>query len=202
MSDETLPTLRFAINLGNAVLASLTPDGQPAGITVELAKDIARHLHCRPEFITYPAAGKVVEDAGQDVWDIAFLAIDPKREDRLRFTSPYITIKGTLLVREQSDWRSVSDMDKPGVVINVGKNAAYDLWLSRELHHATLNRLSSSQAAIDAFLAGKVRWPPVFASRLRPQPKTIQAFACCRMISPKFNRPSAWQKPMIGILMP
>lgn len=106
MSDETLPTLRFAINLGNAVLASLTPDGQPAGITVELAKDIARHLHCRPEFITYPAAGKVVEDAGQDVWDIAFLAIDPKREDRLRFTSPYITIKGTLLVREQSDWRS------------------------------------------------------------------------------------------------
>jgi ABC-type amino acid transport substrate-binding protein len=94
MSDETLPTLRFAINLGNAVLASLTPDGQPAGITVELAKDIARHLHCRPEFITYPAAGKVVEDAGQDIWDIAFLAIDPKREDRLRFTSPYITIKG------------------------------------------------------------------------------------------------------------
>jgi hypothetical protein len=79
MSDETLPTLRFAINLGNAVLASLTPDGQPAGITVELAKDIARHLHCRPEFITYPAAGKVVEDAGQDVWDIAWQSIPNAR---------------------------------------------------------------------------------------------------------------------------
>lgn len=155
MPDETLPTLRFAINAGNAVLASLTPDGQPAGITVELAKNIARHLHCHPRFITYPAAGKVVEDAGRDIWDIAFLAIDPKREDLLRFTSPYITIKGTLMVREQSDWQSVSEMDKPGVVINVGKNAAYDLWLSRELHHATVNRLSSSQAAIDAFLAGE-----------------------------------------------
>ncbi|HAU8264426.1 TPA: transporter substrate-binding domain-containing protein [Kluyvera intermedia] len=155
MSDETLPTLRFAINLGNAVLASLTPEGQPAGITVELAKDIARYLHCRPLFITYPAAGKVVEDAGQGIWDIAFLAIDPKREDRLRFTAPYITIQGTLLVRDPSNWRSVREMDKPGVVINVGKNAAYDLWLSRELRYATLNRLASSQAAIDAFLAGE-----------------------------------------------
>lgn len=155
MSDETLPALRFAINLGNAVLASLTSEGQPAGITVELAKDIAHHVNCRPVFITYPAAGKVVEDAGKDIWDIAFLAKDPKREDVLRFTRPYLTIKGTLLVRAQSDWQSVSEMDMPGVVINVGKNAAYDLWLSRELHHATLNRLSSSQAAIDAFLAGE-----------------------------------------------
>lgn len=154
MSAETLPVLRFAINLGNAVLASLTTDGQPAGITVELAKNIARHLHRRPVFITYPAAGKVVEDAGKGIWDIAFLAIDPKREDVLRFTRPYITIKGTLLVHAQSDWHSVSEMDQAGIVINVGKNAAYDLWLSRELHHATLNRLTSSQAAIDAFLSG------------------------------------------------
>lgn len=174
MPAETLPVLRFAINLGNAVLASLTTEGQPAGITVELAQSIARDLSCRPVFITYPAAGKVVEDAGKDIWDIAFLAKDPKREDVLRFTRPYITIKGTLLVREQSDLHSVSEMDKPGNVINVGKNAAYDLWLSRALHHATLNRLASSQAAIDAFLNGEgdmaagIRQPLEATARANP----------------------------------
>lgn len=46
-------------------------------------------------------------------------------------------------------------MDKEGVVINVGKGAAYDLHLTRQLRFATLNRLSSSQAAIDAFINGE-----------------------------------------------
>jgi len=147
--------LRFAINLGNAVLARQTAAGEPAGITVELARRIAADMAKEAQFITYPTAGKVVEDAENGVWDIAFLAVDPKREETLRFTQPYITIQGTALVKAQSPWQSVAQMDKPGVVINVGRGAAYDLYLTRELDHATLNRLSSSQAAIEAFLHGE-----------------------------------------------
>lgn len=147
--------LRFAINLGNAVLARQTTAGEPAGITVELARRIAADMGREAQFITYPTAGKVVEDAEKGVWDIAFLAVDPKREETLRFTQPYITIQGTALVKAQSPWQSVAQMDKPGVVINVGRGAAYDLYLTRELEHATLNRLSSSQAAIDAFVNGE-----------------------------------------------
>ncbi|AZI87665.1 amino acid ABC transporter substrate-binding protein [Kosakonia sp. CCTCC M2018092] len=147
--------LRFAINLGNAVLARQTVAGDPAGITVELARRIAADMGKEAQFITYPTAGKVVEDAENGVWDIAFLAVDPKREETLRFTQPYITIQGTALVKAQSPWQSVAQMDKPGVVINVGRGAAYDLYLTRELDHATLNRLSSSQAAIEAFLSGE-----------------------------------------------
>lgn len=147
--------LRFAINLGNAVLARQTTAGEPAGITVELARRIAADIGREAQFITYPTAGKVVEDAEKGVWDIAFLAVDPKREETLRFTQPYITIQGTALVKAQSPWQSVAQMDKPGVVINVGRGAAYDLYLTRELEHATLNRLSSSQAAIEAFVNGE-----------------------------------------------
>ena len=107
------------------------------------------------EFVPYPAAGKVVADAGGDHWDIAFLAIDPAREATLRFTPPYITIQGTALVRADSACQRVADMDRPATTINVGQNAAYDLWLTRHLQHASLNRLPSSQEAIDAFLAGE-----------------------------------------------
>ncbi|MGK9174383.1 transporter substrate-binding domain-containing protein [Yokenella regensburgei] len=154
MTDIAAAPLRFAINLGNGVLANVNEHGQPGGITVALANRIAASLRRKPEFVTYPAAGEVVEDAGKGVWDIAFLAVDPKREAVLRFTSPYITIQGTLLVRQNSNWQSVAEMDKPGVVINVGKNAAYDLWLTREIHAATLIRHASSRTAIDAFLDG------------------------------------------------
>ncbi|MEN4559749.1 transporter substrate-binding domain-containing protein [Pantoea agglomerans] len=153
-TDNATP-LRFAINLGNAVLAKTLPDGQPGGITVEIAQKIAAEQGRVAQFVTYPTAGKVVDDATHDRWDVAFLAIDPKREEVLRFTQSYITIEGTVMVRENSDWQSVAEMDKPDVVINVGKGAAYDLFLSRELKHAALNRLASSQAAIDAFLDGE-----------------------------------------------
>lgn len=173
MSAHASP-LRFAINLGNAVLAKTVPDGSAGGITVELARRIAAALGTEAQLVTYPAAGKVVDDAQQDVWDIAFLAVDPKREEVLRFTQPYITIQGTVLVNADSSWQSVDQMDKEGVVINVGKGAAYDLHLSRELKHATLNRLSSSQAAIDAFLIGEgdmaagIRQPLERAARENP----------------------------------
>lgn len=147
--------LRFAINLGNAVLAKSLPDGQPGGITVEIACKLAAALERTARFVTYPAAGKVVNDAQNDRWDIAFLAVDPLREEVLRFTQPYITIQGTVLVKAESEWQSVEQMDKADVVINVGKGAAYDLYLTRHLQHATLNRLGSSQEAIDAFLRGE-----------------------------------------------
>lgn len=153
-TDNALP-LRFAINLGNAVLAKTLPNGQPAGITVEIAHKIAEEQGKVAHFVTYPTAGKVVDDAGNDCWDVAFLAIDPRREEVLRFTHSYITIEGTVLVRQNSRWQSVTGMDKPGVIINVGKGAAYDLFLTRELKQASLCRLASSQAAIDAFLNGE-----------------------------------------------
>ncbi|RRZ90884.1 transporter substrate-binding domain-containing protein [Erwinia sp. 198] len=147
--------LRFAINLGNAVLAKVLPDGSPGGITVELAHKVTAEWGREAQFKTYPTAGKVVDDAQKGLWDIAFLAVDPQREEVLHFTQPYIQIQGTVLVNDNSPWQSVAEMDNIGVVINVGKGAAYDLHLTRQLKNATLNRLASSQAAIDAFLNGE-----------------------------------------------
>ncbi len=77
MSEITSSRLRFAINLGNAVLARLGETGAPAGITVELSHRLATRWGVSAEFVPYPAAGKVVADAGGEHWDIAFLAIDP-----------------------------------------------------------------------------------------------------------------------------
>jgi len=155
MSVTADTEVRFAINLGNAVLAKTLPDGTPGGITVEIAHKIAAALGSQARFVPYSTAGKVVDDAQNNRWDIAFLAVDPKREEVLRFTQPYIQIQGTVLVKAESSWQSVDQMDQSGVVINVGKGAAYDLHLTRQLQHATLNRLDSSQAAIDAFLRGE-----------------------------------------------
>ncbi len=174
MSAITPSRLRFAINLGNAVLAHPGENGEPTGITPELSHRLAQRWGVVAEFVTYPAAGKVVADAGGERWDIAFLAIDPAREATLRFTSPYITIQGTALVRAGSPCQSVADMDRPATTINVGQNAAYDLWLTRHLQYASLNRSPPRRRPSTPSSPVKGIWSLASVSRWRRQRAAIR----------------------------
>ena len=167
--------LRFAINLGNPVLTILSPDGSPGGITVELAKKLATESQREARLVTWPTAGQVVDAALMDQWDIAFLAIDPARDDKLRFTPSYVMIESSLMVKKKSKIQSVQEMDREGSVINVGKGAAYELYLIRTLKHATLRQYATSQDAIQAFINGEgdmvagIRQPLEKAERDNPQ---------------------------------
>ncbi len=118
-----------------------------------------------------------MDAALQDQWDIAFLAIDPAREDKLRFTPSYVTIESSLMVKKESQIQSVQEMDREGVVINVGKGAAYELYLIRTLQHATMRQYATSQEAIQAFINGEGDWVPVFASLWRKLRRRIRSFA-------------------------
>ena len=72
--------LRAAINYGNPVLATKDPaTGEPRGVSVDLARELARRLGVPAELVTYDAAGKVFDALKSEAWDVAFLAIDPAR---------------------------------------------------------------------------------------------------------------------------
>lgn len=144
--------LRAAINYGNAVLAQRDGrTGEPRGITADLACELARRLAVPVEFVIYDGAGKIVAAAASDEWDVAFMAIDPLRAGQILFTPPYLIIEGTYLVRSDSPFRSVEEIDRAGVRIAVGKGAAYDLFLTRTLKHAELVRAPSTAAVIGVF---------------------------------------------------
>lgn len=148
-------TLRAAINLGNPVLASRDgATGEPRGVSVDLARELALRLGLPVELIVYEAAGKVVDALRTGAWDVAFLAIDPKRALEIAYTPPYVEIEGAYLVREDSPIRANAQVDAPGVRVVVAQGAAYDLHLSRELEHATIVRAPAPAAVIDTFLAG------------------------------------------------
>lgn len=146
-------TLRVAINFGNPVLAQQHPSsGAPMGVSADLATELARRLNVALEFKTYDSAGKVFADADQDAWDVAFMAIDPVRAEKVAFTRPYVIIEGTYLVRADSPLASVDALDRAGLRVSVGKGAAYDLFLTRTLKHAEIVRAATSADAIDLFV--------------------------------------------------
>ena len=145
--------LRVAINYGNPVLAQRhASDNFPQGVSADLAREIARRLGVVPRFISYDAAGKVFEGLDTNTWDLAFLAVDPVRAEKIAFTKPYVLIEGTYLVAESVPFQSVAELDQDGLRIAVGKGAAYDLYLSRELKHASIERAATSPAAITLFV--------------------------------------------------
>ena len=123
-------------------------DGHPA-LTAHAP---AKELSFPAELKIFRSAVNLVEAVQNGEWDVAFLARDPKRAEVIGFSSPYILIEGSYLVRENSDFLRNEDVDKPGVRIAVGKGAAYDLYLSRNLQHATLERASTTPGAVDLFL--------------------------------------------------
>jgi polar amino acid transport system substrate-binding protein len=131
--------LRAAINLGNIVLAQGTPDA-PSGVTVELARELGRRLGVPVELKCFDAAGKSFEAAKAGQVDILFLAIEPVRAAEVDFTAPYVIIEGVYAVPKNSPLKSVAEVDRDGVRIGVNKASAYDLFLTRSLKHAKLER--------------------------------------------------------------
>lgn len=149
--------LRVAINLGNPVLAQRDDgDGELKGVSVDLARAFASELDVPAKLHAYDAAGKVFEALEVGEWDLAFLAIEPVRAEKIAFSKPYVIIEGTYLVKTDSGFQGVADLDKSGVTIGVGKGAAYDLYLSRTLSNATLVRAPTSAGAVDIFLAERL----------------------------------------------
>jgi polar amino acid transport system substrate-binding protein len=141
--------LRASINLGNPVLAQGTPE-EPAGVTVDIAREIARRLEVPVELICFDAARKSFEALTTGQADICFLAIEPARAGEVAFTAPYVIIEGVFAVRRESGLAGVADVDRDGVRIGVKRGSAYDLYLTRTLQHATIVR---GDEGVDVFLA-------------------------------------------------
>jgi polar amino acid transport system substrate-binding protein len=144
--------LRAAINFGNPVLAQKGQDGSPQGVSVGLAKALAEELGVVLDMVTFDTAGKVFAALEEGAWDLAFLAIEPVREQQIAFSEPYVIIEGTYLVAADSPYVVVEDLDQPGLRLAVGKGAAYDLFLTRSLQQAQLERAETSAAAVDLYL--------------------------------------------------
>jgi len=154
--------LRAAINTGNRALVQQEGDTLQ-GISPVLAHRLAAELGARLEPVVYDGAGKVFADAGNDIWDVAFLAVDPKRAEKVAFTRPYITIEATFAVRAGSSIEDIGDVDRDGIRILTSKGSAYDLHLSKTLEHAAHDRSGTPPESFELFRNGS--WDAVAGVR-------------------------------------
>jgi polar amino acid transport system substrate-binding protein len=171
--------LRASINLGNPVLAQGTADA-PAGVTVDLAREIAARLGVGVQFLCFDAARKSFESLKNGGADIGFLAIEPAREAEVSFTGPYVIIEGVYAVPDNSPIKTADDVDHKDVRIGVKEGSAYDLFLTRTLKNAEVVRGSDGT---DVFREQNL---DVAAGVRQPLTRYVNEHPGLRLIEPRF----------------
>jgi polar amino acid transport system substrate-binding protein len=172
-------TLRTALNLGNPVLVQGTA-AAPAGVTVDIANEIATRLGVQAEFRCFGAARESFEATAAGRADICFLAIEPARAAEITFTAPYVLIEGVYAVSNESPFTTVAEVDSPGVRIGVKHGSAYDLFLTRTLRHAAVVR---GAEGTEAFVAGNLE---AAAGVREPMTEFVAAHSGYRLIDGRF----------------
>lgn len=146
-------TLRAGINTGNFLLVTdRAANGDPVGVSPDLAAEIARRLGVALKMIPYADPGSLADAAESGEWDIGNIGAEPQRARTIAFTQAYCEIEATYLVPPGSSIRSVQDVDRPGIRIATKGRAAYGLWLENNLHHAELVRTDTIDASFDVFV--------------------------------------------------
>ena len=171
--------LRASINLGNPVLAQGTSD-EPAGVTVDLAREIAGRLGVPVSFACFNAARRSLAAVIAGAADVAFLAIEPAREAEVSFTAPYVIIEGVYAVPGGSPVTTAAEVDRPGVRVGVNEGSAYDLFLSRTLTHAHVVRGADGMAIF------REQGLEAVAGIRQPLSRYVASHPGLRLVEPRF----------------
>src|SRR5437764_12054183 len=149
--SELAPTgvLRAAINMRNFLLATGTdPDGDPSGVSPDMAAAIAARLGVPVKYVPYARPGEIADDAEKGVWDIGNIGAEPQRAAVISFTAAYCEIEATYLVPAGSPIRAVSEVDQPGKRVAVTARSAYGLWLENKFKKGELLPFDNAETAI------------------------------------------------------
>lgn len=153
--DELAPTgvLRAAINMSNFLLVTgETPEGDPDGVSPDMARALAERLGVPVTFVTFKTPGELADAAVEDVWDIGNIGAEPERAKHIAFTPAYVEIEATYLVPAGSPIQSIEEVDRDGIRIAVGARTAYGLWLEDNIRNAELVMAKGLDGSFETFV--------------------------------------------------
>jgi polar amino acid transport system substrate-binding protein len=146
-------TLRAGINLSNFLLVTdKAVNGDPIGVSPDMAAEIARRLTVRVAYLCYPDPGTLADGAELDAWDIGNIGAEPQRAETIAFSAAYCEIACTYLVPAGSKIRSLDDIDQPGHRIAATGRTAYGLWLENNIRHAEIVQTDTIDSAFTVFV--------------------------------------------------
>lgn len=155
LAAET-PPLRVGMDLSYPPFETIGPDGQPAGISVDLARALSTDLG-RPLVIeNIPFTGLIPAlKSGKVDLILSSMTATPERAKAVAFSDPYLTTGLALLVPAATTATSLEDLDRPDKTIVVRQGTTGEVFARSNVHQAKILTLEKENACVLEVAQGK-----------------------------------------------
>jgi polar amino acid transport system substrate-binding protein len=174
---ELIPTGKLRVGVVFAPAASAffvvkDANGEPRGVTVDLANELAQALGVPLELMAAPNSGLVTDATESGAIDVAFMPVDDERRKRVDFGPNYYLIESTYMVTGASGIKTVAEVDRPNVRVVGIANTTTIRAAARSLKSTTISPVPSVDEAVamlrdgkaDAFALSRDSLPPFVAA--------------------------------------
>ena len=135
---------------------TIDESGQPAGVSVDLAKALAEFLKRPLRIENIPFTGLIPSlHGGRIDCVISSMTATPERRQSIAFSDPYLTIGLALLVRKESTIQGLRDLDRPNVTVVVRQGTTGELWARGGLKEARVVSVEKEGPAVLEVIQGK-----------------------------------------------
>ena len=115
----------------------LDSSGQPAGVSVEMAKAMGQSLNRPIRFENIPFDGLIPSlKTGKIDVIISSLTMTEDRKKSIDFSDPYLKMGLAILANKNSDIQSIQDVDKPGRNVAVKKGTTANIYAMQHFKNA------------------------------------------------------------------
>jgi polar amino acid transport system substrate-binding protein len=160
-AKELIPTGKLRVGIVFAPAASAffvvkDANGEPRGVTVDLAVELAKKLGVPVEFMLAANSGLVTDATESGAIDVGFMPVDEERKKRVDFGPAYFMIESTYLATAGSGIKTVAEVDRPNVRVVGIANTTTIRAAARSLKNTTISAADSVEEAMALLRAGKV----------------------------------------------
>ena len=148
--------LRAGMNIGNNLFTRQNEAGELFGVSVDLMQELAKSLDVPLEMVGYQQPGQVADDAVNDKWDVAILAIEKTRAQTILFSPGMTEIEAGYVVQQNSRFESAAQVDSNGIKIAAPEKAGYERYLMTTLKNASIVHTQNFAGSLALFNQNQV----------------------------------------------
>ncbi len=148
--------LVVGMDLGYPPFETIDAQGQPAGISVDLARALGESMHCSVRIENIPFTGLIPSLlTGKIDMIISSMTDTVEREKTIAFSDPYLTIGLAVLAGSKSGLTDPKDLDQAGRTIAVRQGTTGQGWAQEHLKQARALVLDKESSAVLEVIQGK-----------------------------------------------
>jgi polar amino acid transport system substrate-binding protein len=154
-STSAVKPLVVGMDLSYPPFETIGSDGQPSGVSVDLAMALGESLHRPVRIENIPFTGLIPSLlTGKIDLILSSMTDTPERRQSIAFSDPYLTI-GLAALAGRNSSLSGNDLDHPGRTIAVRQGTTAQAWATDHLKQAKVIVLDKESSAVLEVIQGK-----------------------------------------------